>query len=305
MKCNRYACLAIAQLICYALQSQYYFSSNNRPEPDLMWEAGLSAGAMNCLTDIGGTKGPGKKFIKDINWNQTQPCAGVMLSATWKSLYAIRLQATFGSVKGNDKVLQSSEDVSINRYLRNLHFKSKMLEVALQGDLHVLPLIDHTRDLPLFSPYITAGVGFFHFNPQALLNNQWVSLPPLHTEGQGFREYPQRNNYSTFTWCVPTGIGVKYDASRLVNGRFELVYRFTGTDYLDDVSQQYIDPLLFSKYLSPANAVTAAALADRSAELSGGAKNEANAIRGNPANKDAYFSAMFTISIALGRLPGK
>ncbi len=305
MKCIRYACLAIAQLICYALQSQYYFSANNRPEPDLMWEAGLSAGVMNCLTDIGGGNGLGKKFIKDINWNQTQPCGGVMVSATWQSLYAIRLQVTIGSIKGDDKVLQYSTDVARNRYLRNLHFRNTMVEVALGSELHLLPLLDNTRDLPLFSPYITAGIGLFHFNPQALLNNQWVALQPLHTEGQGFMEYPRRNNYSTFSWCVPAGVGIKYDASRLANCRFEMAYRFTGTDYLDDVSQQYIDPLLFSKYLSAANAVTAAALADRSAELNGGTKNEANAIRGNPANKDAYFSAMFTISIAVGRLRAK
>jgi len=127
----------------------------------------------------------------------------------------------------------------------------------------------------------------------------------LHTEGQGFKEYPQRSDYSTLSWCIPAGAGVKYDASGLLNCRFEMVYRFTGTDYLDDVSRQYIDASLFGKYLSPANAITATALADRSGELAGGTKNNNNAIRGNPANKDAWFSCMFTISIALGRIQRK
>ena len=42
-------------------------------------------------------------------------------------------------------------------------------------------------------------------------------------------------------------------------------------------------------------------LADRSAEITAGAKNNENDIRGNPKDRDAWFSFMLTISIALGR----
>ena len=67
MKCAYYSCLIIGQLLGYALHSQYYFTANQQPEPELLWEAGVSTGAMNCLTDLGGNSGTGKKFIKDIN----------------------------------------------------------------------------------------------------------------------------------------------------------------------------------------------------------------------------------------------
>ena len=305
MKCAYYGCLLVGQLICCTLQCQYYFAANNRPEPDLMWEAGIAAGAVNCLTDIGGNSGNGKKFIKDINLNQTQLCGSLFVSATWQSRFAIRLAANVGRVTGNDAVLKNSTGAARNRYLRNLQFRTSLFELAVTTELHLLPILFRSRNLPVLSPYLLGGIGFFHYNPQAMLNSRWIDLRPLHTEGQSFKEYPQRNAYSTISWCIPAGAGVKYDVSRLVNCRMELVYRFTGTDYLDDVSQNYIDPALYGKYLSPSATVMAMALADRSAELAGGVKNNFDAIRGNPTNKDAWFSFMFAVSIALGRLQSK
>ena len=297
--------LVIGQLLCIALNSQSYFSSSNNPEPELLWEIGGAAGVMNCLTDIGGKNGLGKKFIKDINWNQTQFCGSFFVSAAWRSQYAIRLQATAGQIAGNDDVLKNSNGVARSRYLRNLQFRTNIIEIAVLSEWHVRTLLNKNSDLPLFSPYLVAGAGCFNYHPQALLNHVWVDLRPLHTEGEGFKEYPGHHEYKTFSWCIPMGIGLKYDAAKLVNLRFEILYRCTGTDYLDDVSSSYIDPLLFSKYLSPTAAAMAVQLADRSEALPGGVKNSNNAIRGNPTNKDAFFSCMLTVSIALGRAQRK
>lgn len=305
MKCAYYACLVIAQLICHSLYCQYYFSSDNKAEPELLWELGASAGVMNCLTDIGGTNGTGKKFIKDINWNQTQFGGSMFVSATWHDTYSIRLQATMGRVAGSDEVLKKSTGIARNRYLRNLQFRTDITELAVLSELYPLIIADKNRNVSLFSPYIIVGIGLFNYNPQARINNTWVDLRPLHTEGEGFKEYPDRKTYKPNTWCVPAGAGIKYDASGLLNFRFEILYRFTGTDYLDDVSRQYIDPSLFSKYLSPAQSAMAVKLADRSAEIDAANKNNINDIRGNPKNKDAWFSCMFTASIALGRVQRK
>ena len=299
------SCLLIGQLLCQAVQCQYYFNANNQPEPELMWEAGLAAGTMNCLTDLGGNNGRGKKFIKDINWNQSGFCAGVFLSATWQSVFAIKLQAGWGQVAGTDEVLKNSDGIARNRYLRHLHFKSDIIELSASGELHLVALLNKHGNLPLFSPYLIAGIGCFHYNPQARFNNIWVDLRPLHTEGQGFKEYPERQEYSSISWCLPMGMGVKYDAGRLINCRLELLYRVTGTDYLDDVSKNYADPLFFNSNLPPARAAMAIQLADRSNEIAANPKNTTGAIRGNPSNKDAYFSIMLSAGIALGRLPRK
>jgi hypothetical protein len=270
-----------------------------------MWELGLSAGAVNCLTDLGGGRGNGKKFIKDVNWNQSLPCAAVLVSTTWQSTIALRLQGMAGQVKASDDVLQKAQDPARHRYLRHLHFKSIILELSVSGELHPLPLLSNTGNLPLLSPYVLGGIGFFHYNPQALYNNRWVQLQPLHTEGQGFAEYPDRVPYKKNSWLIPLGAGLKYDAGHQLNGRLELVYRITGTDYLDDVSNRYIDPYFFNRYLPATAAALAVKLADRSYELPGGTANKKDAIRGNPSNKDAYFSLTFSLSIALGRIQRK
>jgi hypothetical protein len=302
MKCVYLGWLLLAQLACHG---QYYFSANNKPEPEWMWELGLSAGAMNCLTDLGGGKGNGKKFIKDINWNQSLLCAGVFLSSTWQSAIAIRLQLTAGQLKANDDVLAQEQGPAYNRFVRNLHFKTVVAELTVSGELHPLPLLSGSGNLPLLSPYLIGGIGFFHYNPQAWYNNRWVDLPPLHTEGQGFAEYPDRIPYKKISWALPLGGGIKYDAGHQLNARLELLYRITGTDYLDDVSSRYIDPSLFSRYLSAAEAAMAAKLADRSAGSAGAGTNKKDDVRGNPANRDAYFSLTLSISIALGRIQRK
>ena len=68
-----------------------------------------------------------------------------------------------------------------------------------------------------------------------------------------------------------------------VNGGF----RYTFTDYLDDVSTQHYDDSKFSTPL-------AAALADRGPELDYALREEGN-VRGNPETNDSYF--IFSIRV--------
>jgi hypothetical protein len=305
MKCTYYTCLVLAQFICHAIYCQYYFSSRNKTEPELLWEAGAGAGVWNCLTDVGGANGKGKKFIKDINWNQAQLGASLFVSAAWHYQFTIRLELAMGHIAGSDEVLNNSAGIARNRYLRNLQFRTGIAEGTVLGELYPLFLADKNREISFLSPYLTAGIGLFNYTPQASVNGVWINLRPLHTEGEGFSEYPGRAVYKSITWCIPLGAGIKYDAASLIDLRFEILYRFTGTDYLDDVSTKYIDPSLFSKYLSPAQSVLAAKLADRSAEITAGYKNNIDDKRGNPGNKDAYFSFMLKMSIVLGRVQRK
>ncbi len=43
-------------------------------------------------------------------------------------------------------------------------------------------------------PYGLIGIGAYKYNPKAKLDGQWVELQPLHLEGQGMAEYPERKN---------------------------------------------------------------------------------------------------------------
>ena len=47
------------------INAQYYFFDGEYYDNPILYEAGISLNAMNCLTDLGGKKGLGTKFLKD------------------------------------------------------------------------------------------------------------------------------------------------------------------------------------------------------------------------------------------------
>lgn len=129
-----------------------------------------------------------------------------------------------------------------------------------------------------------------------------VFTPALHTEGQGFKEYPKRKDYKLRQLNIPVGAGIKYEINSFLNARVELVYRILDTDYLDDVSTTYIDGSLFPNHLPPSLAALAQQLYDRQGELDPTHDPVIDGQRGDPSDKDAFFSIQLKLGITLGRL---
>ena len=284
--------------------AQYYFYDNKYYDNPLTFELGGSIGIMNCLTDLGGNKGVGKKFVKDLNLGKTQLAGSISLTAMYEYMFALRLEATFGTVQADDKVLAKVAPSTYGRYERNLSFKSKITDFMLGLEIHPLYIIgrnDEEKEPPLISPYLLTGIGFFSFKPQAKLNGKWVDLQPLSTEGQGFAEYPDRKRYSLNQLNIPLGIGAKYDIGSTLSLRAEFVYRKLNTDYLDDVSKEYIDPTLYANYFTGAKLTNALLLNDRQYELNPGHTTVVGGERGHSKNKDAYFTFNVKIGYTFGR----
>jgi len=287
--------------------AQYYYYYDNYFYSPVVYELGANIGAMNSLTDIGGKKGFGGKFVKDLNMGNTEFSAGVHFGALYNNTVGIRLEANFGRVSAYDSVLSNVPitDISRARYNRNLSFRSNITEIAILAEFHpLLAFIDWSSEgaggPPRFSPYVVAGLGFFSFNPQANLNNRWVDLQPLSTEGQGFPEYPSRQKYKLNAMSFPVGLGVKYDLSAKFNMRAEFLYRTTNTDYLDDVSKTYIDEQAFYNNLSGANLINALALHDRQrGEYL--PQSDPGKKRGNRKDKDQFFSFNIKVALLLAR----
>lgn len=292
----------LALLIPCSLSShgQYYFYNDKYYNSRILLELGISAAAFNCLTDLGGNSGTGKRFIKDINWRNTHLGASVHFSATYEQVFAVGLQLGTGTISASDQVLKGDHSDARHRYERNLQFRSRVQDLLLLAEIHPVPLFG-AETHSLFSPYIVGGIGLFRFNPQAKIRDQWVDLQPLSTEGQGFREHPERAPYKLVQLSFPIGFGLKYEPSALVNLRFEVLYRVLLTDYLDDVSTSYIDPDHFYSNLEPKAALLAATASDRSGELRPGVRMTAGAIRGNPGNRDAYFTCSMKLGVYINR----
>ncbi len=281
--------------------AQHYFYNNLYYDNDLLFEGGISLGAINCLTDIGGRPGNGKRFLKDLNWQNTKVSGGVFANLCYRYALGIRLELNVGKIMAYDSILKNDRSEARNRYLRNLHFKSNITELMLLAELHPLVLLGINKKANTISPYLVGGAGIFYFDPKARAGEEWISLHELHTEGQGFAEYPERKPYRLTQVNFPVGVGIKLECAAQVNFRFEVLHRITRTDYLDDVSTRYIDPALFQKYLSPYLASYALQLHNRQKEIDPSATAVPNDIRGNNNRNDSYFTVQCKLSMVIGR----
>jgi hypothetical protein len=263
---------------------------------------------MVFLGDLGGHAGKGTTFIKDYNMNTTKLAIGGYYAAYPAQYLGFRLSLNYGNIEGSDADIKPAGGDEETRLGRNLNFRSTILEGTVMAEVYPTVLLEEDPDdvAGRLRPYGVIGLGLFHFNPQGSYHDPrtgdtyWVDLQPLHTEGEGFPEYPDRKNYKLTQMNIPMGVGIKYYLSDNVNLSFEIIHRKTFTDYIDDVSTRYVDPSLFYKYLSPTQAAIAVAMSNKATGGYGNKSYTTNSKRGDPTQNDAYFTAQFKLGIRLG-----
>jgi len=185
--------------------------------------------------EFGLTAGVGHYF-GDLNTraavNRPKPSIGVYFRKQFTNYTGLRVAAHFAQLGYSD--IYSKNEF---QQRRNLSFNTNIFELALQGDFNFFKFIPNDPD-HRFTPYVTIGVGMFSYDPYAYYNGEKVFLRPLNTEGETF--YKDRKAYSAMALCFPIGGGIKYNISENLNFSIEIAYRFTRTDYIDDVSTTYI-----------------------------------------------------------------
>lgn len=288
-----------------SLHAQHLMLGNE----DMQVEVGLNFGPTFFLGDLGGKVGKGTTFIKDLNYQLTKLMKGAFITVYPNEWAGFRLAAQYTYLEGKDNLINTNGVDELWRKQRNLDFKSNVWEAY--GALELFPIQylkrnDDDYD-PRFRPYVFGGVGVFHFNPKGSITDQagnvtWVALQPLHTEGQGFPQYPDRKPYSLTKMNLPFGTGFKYLLTDNINVGLELLYRKTFTDYIDDVSTTYIDPAYFDQNLSAADATLARLVSDKTIGIvtPGTNRFQPGDQRGNSNNNDAYFSFLFKLGIRFG-----
>jgi hypothetical protein len=262
-------------------------------------EIGLNLGPSFFLGDLGGNRGEGKTFVKDVNFPLTKLMKGLFINFYPSEWIGFRLAANLGVLEGYDSAVDNKGGAERFREQRNLGFKSKLAEAYIAAEIYPTVFLEQYDGLLYkLRPYGVAGFGIFHFNPKAQYispngDKQWVELKPLHLEGQGFPEYPDRKEYSLTQQALFMGGGLKYYIKENMYIGFEIVHRKTFTDYIDDVSTKYIDPSLFDVHLSPQQAIYAKQLEYREKFLNPTINRPyISTQRGDPIQNDAYFSGM-------------
>lgn len=261
------------------------------------WEISATLAANNFLGDLGGTLGIGQPFLKDYVFKTVKPLFGVSATYNMNAWISFSGGLNFSNVDGADSLINNQGGMERWRYNRNLSFHSFVYEGYATFDFYPMTFFDRSVGIYQVAPFLSAGIGVFHFNPKTELNGETIELAPLHLEGQGFPEYTNRKPYSLVSFYIPIAIGVKY----FINNKYALStgirIRQTFTDYIDDISTTYIDPSLFDKYLAPDQAILAKQLYSRSLQPW---KVKPNIEKAHIKDKDGFMDIFLTFSMRIG-----
>ncbi len=236
-----------------------------------------------------GVFGGGSYYLGDLNpgkhFGNTSPAIGLVYRYNATSRWVLKANAIFGSLIGDD-----ASSVGADKQ-RNLSFKSNIFDVSGQIELNFFPYFTGSKKNK-FTPYIFTGISVFNFKPKAEYNGEWYDLRPLGTEGQGTKTYSSRKTYGLTQLAIPFGIGIKLSLNKIICIGAEWSMRKTFTDYIDDVSTTYVDPVK----LSTEKGLVAASLSNRSIDIPGSAPLITGMQRGDPKTKDWYSFAMITFT---------
>ena len=208
------------------------------------------------------------------------------------SLISVKGQLQWGRISGSDK-----DAVDPARIARNLSYRTDLFELSGTVEFHAIDIKDFGRTgryNVFFNAYGFVGLGFTYFEPMAQRDNgEWVKLRPLMTEGQAYQPY---------TPIFPLGIGSHFTFNRKWRLGAELGYRFTLTDYLDDVHGNY---LLNDEYTSDlqeemANRRDYDYIASRPDLFPDGyAQGAGGGIRGGDGANDSYFFGTVNVGLMI------
>ena len=288
--------LALAFLFgpLYVLSQGYYNRYEYRRKRH---EISFGGGASNFLGELGGRDMVGSGFLWDIEFAKTSYVGQFSYMYYALSKLAFRGNICVSKVSGDDALTNE-----FFRNNRNLNFESMIIEGGLFMEVH----LKHERTgnrynlrspagryLGMRNPigigiYLFSGVAGFYFDPQGQSpSGVKYRLKPLKTEGQGLPGGPEP--YSGLSMAVPVGFGLRKAFNGNAGLKFEASYRFTFTDYIDDVSTVYYNNDYLASAVSPASAemadpsLGATIPWDNSLTLT-----ETGYQRGDPSDNDGY-----------------
>ncbi|GAB3240514.1 hypothetical protein GCM10027346_34810 [Hymenobacter seoulensis] len=191
---------------------------------------GVSLNAMNYFGDI-----TPKPSIPSFRAGATRPNLGLTFTRRFTPRVSARASLSYGRITGEDSKAADQNDGDAKfRYNRNMNFRNDILEFAATGIFDLIENRNNYIKRPDFVPYVFGGVGVIRHNPKGLnASGDYVALQPLRTEGQS-------SAYSLGQFVIPFGAGARYKLNRQFDIGLELGFRKTFTDYLDDVSTDYV-----------------------------------------------------------------
>lgn len=243
--------LTIAIGFSTAIMAQGFYGRNNWK--NRKHEFAIGGGASGFLGDLGGGSGTGGRGSNtsytplDYDFPTTRFGLTFEYMLRIGSKTSLRWNVVYGQIEGDDQYSSFP-----GRQVRSMKFNSHLWEVSNIFIYHFnREQIGHLYSLRnpaggklgikafKVGTYVFAGVGATYFNPYA----DGVALKPLGTSGQNIDGYGL-DSYSNFTASFPLGFGARHSINGSTGVKLELGYRFTLSDWMDDVAAvKYANPV--------------------------------------------------------------
>jgi hypothetical protein len=248
-----------------------------------LWDYGATLGGSNYLGDIGGKEKDRRDFVSDLKLAKTRWNLGGFIRNKWHPLMSWKFAIDYIRLEGNDKLSSNP-----GRQYRNFNFKNDVVDISYTMEFFFFTDNDignTYRYRNSFRAYGFIGAGGFTNNPKTYYRGQWVALQPYRTEGV---------MYKKFVFDIPMGVGFYFTLNKRNRLGFEINYRKTFSDYVDDISGNY-------PTVPPPNEYEQG-LVLRTTELDPAANPSAyyshtwGMKRGDPKHKDSFVTINFTYS---------
>jgi hypothetical protein len=296
---------------------------------------GISLNAFNYYGDLS----PSPKALS-TDLSLTRPAIGVSFVHRFGPRYQLVGSFMYGGIRGSDNESADKDDEGngVFRYNRNLSFRNRIKELSIVGQVDLFDNQSTYISRVKWTPYIYAGLAVFHHNPQAQVPDfqvdgvtpfsnagEWVALQPLGTEGQNADLLASDVNhglkpYKRIQFAIPFGFGARFRLNEVMDISGEFGFRYTFTDYLDDVSGNYVDLGVFgndelAKAMSYRTNEVASfnrtyvgrdgqtynVLTGYGEEYGGGTPEDPGNVRGNSDDKDIYMVTTIRLTYILGK----
>lgn len=164
-----------------------------------------------------------------VSYMSPRAAIGASVRINFTKQFSIRPGIDYAQLYANDN------DASAGwRKKRALAFFTHIYDFYIVPEWHFLTLNSYKPHPIRFTAY--AGIGVFHFNPQAKYypTQKYYDLQPLGTEGQGM--LPGLEPYRLTQAYYPVGLAVSYKINRNWSIGVDMRANKVFSDYLDDVS---------------------------------------------------------------------
>ena len=202
---------------------------------------GTFLGMSNYFGDLAPRNGRGSTSLK-----LSRTYFGAFYQKRVNANIALRGHLAWARLRGDDfNAPFDKGNVEKARYVRNLSFRNDVIELGLSGTIDILPTDRGYLRRNFLNGYGLLGIMGFYHNPKGKVPTgynlpqagNWIALQPLGTEGQGLKGYAKK--YFRIQPAVMIGGGVRYRIADKLDLGLEIAWRFTFTDYIDDVSTSY------------------------------------------------------------------